>query len=133
MIGDNIVAYDSLETVRNSVKDLTDAAMEAGNQNLKQTFIQMRNQAEQDHEKLYHIAEQNGWYLAADKANPQEISRFNSFFQQNYQNAQIQQQSYGGGSQQIRQQGYGPRGQQQFMGSVQQPRYQTTSSQQQNY
>ena len=137
MIGDNIVAYDSLESVKNSVKELTGALIEASNQNLKQTLIQMRDQAEQDHEKLYHIAEQNGWYLSAAKANPQEISRFNNFFQQTYQNAQLQQQRYQGGGQQ---QGYTTVGQQRYptggqqLGQTRQQGVQyQPSSQQQNY
>jgi len=137
MIGDNIVAYDSLDTMKTSIKELTGALIEASNQNLKQTLIQMRDQAEQDHEKLYHIAEQNGWYLSAAKANPQEISRFNNFFQQTYQNAQLQQQRYQGGGQQ---QGYTTVGQQRYptggqqLGQTRQQGVQyQPSSQQQNY
>ncbi|SRR6056297_2559303 len=139
MLGDNIIAYDSLETVKSSVKDLTSAVIETGNQNLKQTLIQMRNQAEQNHERLYHLAEQNGWYLSAAKATPQEVSRFNKFFQQTYQNAQLQQPGYTSVGQQGYttggQQGYSSGGQQ--MGQpgqqVQQGIQFQPSSQQQNY
>lgn len=88
--------------------------MEAGNQNLKQTLIQMRNQEEQNQERLYHLAEQNGWYLSAEKANPQAISRFNKFYQQSYQNAQLQQPGYAA------QQGYSAGGQQRYSSGGQQ-------------
>ncbi len=97
MIGDNIIAYDCLESDKTSVKELTAAIIETGNQNLKQTFVQMRDQAEQDQKRVYHIAEQNGWYPSPGKADPQQISDFYNFFQQNYQVAQqpnYQQQNY---------------------------------------
>lgn len=93
MIGENIIAFDCLESEKHSVVDLTDATLETENKNLRQSLLQMRNQAEQDQREIYHIAEQNGWYLAAAKANPQEISRLNNFLQQSYQiSGQIQSQ-----------------------------------------
>lgn len=132
MLGDNIVAFDCLVGEKSSVRDLSSAVVETSNQNLRQSFIQMRNQAEQDQDEIYHIAEQNGWYLAAGRANPQEISRFWDFFQQSYQTAQqtgsIQRQP-GGLQYQTAGQGMNPgqmtqpQGQAQYKPSSQYPKY----------
>ncbi|MFW6381554.1 MAG: spore coat protein [Bacillota bacterium] len=87
MLGENLIAYDCLEVEKNTVKYLTDAVLEAENKNLKQTLLQMRSQAEQDQGEIYQIAEQNGWYLAADRADYQQVSRFSNFFQERFMNA----------------------------------------------
>nr|AGF93484.1 spore coat F [uncultured organism] len=88
MLEDNIIAFDCLEHEKNTVRDLSCAVIESSNQDLKQSLIQMRNQAEQDQSEIFHMAEQNGWYLAADKVDPQHVSRFWNFFQQTFQTAQ---------------------------------------------
>lgn len=104
MIGENVIAFDCLESEKHSVVDLTDAALETSNQNLRQSLIRMRNQAEQDQKEIYHIAEQNGWYLSATKANPQAVSRLNNFLQQSYQMTG-QMQTGNTGTQRSQQQG----------------------------
>ena len=95
MLGENIIAFDTLETEKHNVKDLTDAIIETENQNLKQTLIQMRNQAEQAQYEIYKIAEQNNDYLAAGQADSQQVSKFKNFFNQNFQNQPSQMQTGG--------------------------------------
>ncbi len=97
MLNEPSIALDTLESEKHIVKDLTNAIVETGNQNLKETLKQMRNQAEQDHHEIYKIAEQNGWYMAAANASQQNISQFNDFFRHNIQNQNNQpgqQQNY---------------------------------------
>lgn len=84
MINENIIALDTLSSEKHIVKDLTSAIVETGNQNLKETFKQMRSKAERAHQEIYQIAEQNGWYMAAGQANPQQMAEFQNFFSQNF-------------------------------------------------
>lgn len=93
MLADNVIAFDCLEREKRMIDNFTRAAVEAENQNLKQTFIQIRNQIEQEQQQIYQIAEQNGWYISSTKAGPQQISRVNNFFQQTYRNP-AQQMNY---------------------------------------
>ena len=92
MIGENLIALDTLSADKHIAKDLTSAIVETGNRNLKETFKQLRNQIEQEHEEIYQLAEQNGWYMAAGQADPQQVSEFNNFFNQSFYNNQAQMQ-----------------------------------------
>ncbi|MFW6270177.1 MAG: spore coat protein [Bacillota bacterium] len=93
MINDNIVALDALTAEKHIVKDLTSAIIETSNPNLKETLLQIRNQAEQEHQEIYQIAEQNGWYMAAGNAAPQQMNEFQQFFQQRFINDNSQTQA----------------------------------------
>ncbi|MFW6237712.1 MAG: spore coat protein [Halanaerobiales bacterium] len=93
MLSDNVIAFDCLEREKRMIDNFTKAASEAENKNLKQTLFQIRNQIEQEQQQIYHIAEQNGWYISSTKAGPQQISRVNNFFQQTYRNP-TQQMNY---------------------------------------
>ncbi len=93
MLSENIIAYDILESEKHSIKDLTTAVLETKNQNLRQIFMQMRDQAHQAHNELFNIAEQNGWYLSAGNVDSQHVSRFNEFFNQEFISQSQQQVS----------------------------------------
>ena len=83
---ENIIALDILSADKSMAQDLTTAIVETGNRNLKETFKQLRNQIEQEHEEIYQIAEQNGWYMAAGPVMSNQISEFNNFFHQSFFN-----------------------------------------------
>ena len=122
MIPENIIALDALESEKHIVLDLTGAIVETSNQNLKDTFKQMRNQAEQTHHEIYQIAEQNGWYMAAGNADGQQINKFNNFFNQTFLNENNQQR------QQTHSPGYNQQGQKQYGYSPQQNQQSTPHS-----
>ena len=82
MLHDKQIALDCLMSAKSDVVSLTQAVLECSNQNLRQTLIQMRNQAEQDQQEIYHIAERTGGYLSSAPADHQLINRVNSFYQQ---------------------------------------------------
>ncbi|MEJ6951198.1 spore coat protein [Natronospora cellulosivora (SeqCode)] len=95
MLQDNQIALDCLMSSKMSIIELTRAANEASSPQIRQKLIQMRNQAEQDHQEIYHIAERTGGYIAAGPASNQEKNRVNSFIQQKQQRAnQMQEQEY---------------------------------------
>lgn len=83
MIQDKQIARDFLMDSKASIIELTRAALEASSPQLKQILIQMRNQAEQSHEEIYHIAEKTGGYLPAALADHNHVNRAAQFIQQN--------------------------------------------------
>lgn len=135
MLNENIIALDTLSAEKHMVKDLTSAIVETGNQNLKETLKQIRSQTERAHQEIYQIAEQNGWYMAAGQASPQQMSEFHRFFNQNLSagiNPGNQQQYLHGDNrlQQQRQSNY--RGEHQNAQSSPQYTYQGTGRQDQH-
>ncbi len=94
MLQDKDMANDALERTKVSAGELTKAAAECSNKQLKQTFLQMRNQSELDQEEIAQVAMQKGWYMPASQADPQEVSRVKSFVQMGQApNAQQMQQT----------------------------------------
>ncbi len=104
MLNENVIACDMLANEKHTIEDLTTAILETKNQNLKQILIQMRDQAQQAQEEIFNIAEQNNWYLPAENADPQHISNFHDFFNQNFIH-QSQQQTQNQQNQTIYQRG----------------------------
>ncbi|WP_366921985.1 spore coat protein [Metallumcola ferriviriculae] len=82
MLQDKDMASDALEMTKVHAGELTKAASECSNKQLKQSFIQMRNQMEQNQEQISQIATQKGWYMPAAPADQQEITRVKTFLQQ---------------------------------------------------
>lgn len=82
MLNDQQIAVGCLMSAKTDVVALTQAALECSNQNLRQTLLQMRNQAEQDQQEIYHISERTGGYLASAPADHQLINRVSNFYQQ---------------------------------------------------
>jgi spore coat protein CotF len=94
MLQDNMIALDWLMWEKSSIIDLTSAALECSNQNLKQVLMQMRSQNEQSHQEIYHIAERTGGYLASEPADQQMINRVSNFYQQFVNQVQPQYTGY---------------------------------------
>lgn len=97
MLQDKQLALEFLMDSKTNIVELTKAALESSNSQLKQTLVQMRNQAEQTHEEIYQIAERTGAYISAAPADHKHVQRIAQFFQQNMNN--IQNQGYFGGEQ----------------------------------
>ncbi len=93
MLQDRDMASDALEMTKVHAGELTKAAGECTNKQLKQTFIQMRNQVEQSQELIAQLATQKGWYMPAAPADRQEINRVKSFLQQGQAPNQQQMQT----------------------------------------
>lgn len=85
------MANDALEMKKVFATELTKAAAECTNTQLKQTFLQMREQCERAQEVLGRLSIQEGWYLPASEADHREISRVRSFVEEG-QSAMAQQQ-----------------------------------------
>jgi len=91
MLLDKDMANDALEMKKVFAGELTKAAAECSNTQLRQTFLQIREQTEREQERLGQLAVQQGWYLPAAEADQQNISRVKSFIEEG-QSAAAQQQ-----------------------------------------
>ena len=74
MLNDKDYARLTLEMTKHRIEEFTRAGMEAGG-NLRQAFLQIRNQGEQMQERLVQLAMARGWYEPAAPADPQDIQR----------------------------------------------------------
>lgn len=75
------MAIDCLEMKKHGCVEFTKAASECSNTQLRQTLIQMRNSCEQAQQEIGQISSGKGWYLPADNADQQQISKVKSFYQ----------------------------------------------------
>ncbi len=75
------MAIDCLEMKKHGCVEFTKAASECSNTQLRQTLMQLRNSCEQAQQEIGQIASSKGWYLPADNADQQEISKVRSFYQ----------------------------------------------------
>lgn len=60
---DREMILDALAMVKHEIVDLTKAAIECSNQQLRQTIMQLRDSAEQNHMNLTQVATENKWYI----------------------------------------------------------------------
>ena len=73
---------DILSMVNSSLTGYAGVIAQCTDQNLRQTIQQIRNSDEQFQYDLYKVAEQKGYYKAAQQATPEEIQQVNSLFRQ---------------------------------------------------
>ena len=66
---------DILSGTKASIDCYTKAIQECSSQQLRSTFQQLRNEAEQMQYQLYQVAEQKGYYQAAGVAPKSEVSK----------------------------------------------------------
>jgi len=74
MLTDREMFIDALCGVKHEITDLTKAAMEASNDQIRQSFIQHRNKAEQTQMELVAIGVSKGWYVPASPADDGEVN-----------------------------------------------------------
>ncbi len=67
------IVLDVLTGLKASVDSYGKMIVECCDLNLRQTFQQMRNEAEQSQYNLYKIAEKKGYYIPASKETDSEI------------------------------------------------------------
>lgn len=75
MLSERDMVIDALTAVKHEIVDPTIAALECNNPNVRQAFIQFRNEAEQLQMQLAQIAAQKGWYVPSPPANDTEIQQ----------------------------------------------------------
>lgn len=88
---------DALNSINSGLKGLSDMIAQTEDQELRQTFIQMRNSAETCQHELYTIAKSKNYYQPAAKATQEEIMCVKDLVNQNSQAMQSGQQSQGQG------------------------------------
>ncbi|NLI57917.1 MAG: spore coat protein [Clostridium sp.] len=71
---------DLLSQLKSSLTTYAHAISESSNPQLRQTLQQIRNNCEAFQYDLYKLAEQKGYYQAAQKAEPSEIMQVKSQF-----------------------------------------------------
>ena len=76
------MTLDTLEITKTGAVDLTMAATEVSNPNLRQALIQMRNHCEQAQQQIGQYAQSKNYYMPAPAANAQDISNIANFLQQ---------------------------------------------------
>ncbi|MFA5383764.1 MAG: spore coat protein [Eubacteriales bacterium] len=73
---------DVLSMINSSLTGYANVIAQCSDQNLRQTIQQIRNADEQFQYDLYKVAEQKGYYKAAQHATPEEIQQVSSLFRQ---------------------------------------------------
>jgi len=68
------MVLDILSGTKASLGNYAKVIVETGDQNLRQTFQQMRDADEKFQYDLYKIAEQKGYYPPSPASNPQDVS-----------------------------------------------------------
>lgn len=76
---------DALNSMNAGLKSLGDMISQAEDQELRQTLMQMRNDAETCQHELYTIAKSKNYYQPAQKATPEEIDSLRSIVAQSGQ------------------------------------------------
>lgn len=80
MLQEREMVLDCLNMIKHEIVDFTIAAEEAANENVRSTFLALRNRAEQAHQQLVQIATRNGYYIPAPSADHAEVQKIaNSF------------------------------------------------------
>lgn len=72
-MNDKDIVLDVLTGLKASIDSYSKMIVECCDLNLRQTFQQMRNEAEQSHYNLYKIAEKKGYYIPSPKDTEYEI------------------------------------------------------------
>ncbi len=67
--------------MKHEITDLTKAAMEAANEQIRQSFLQHRNKAERTQMELVAIGVRNGWYIPAPQAYANEVDKIRSHYE----------------------------------------------------
>jgi len=71
---------DVLSTVNSSLTGYANVIAQTSNQQLRQTITQIRNQDEMFQYDLYKLAEQKGFYHAAQPADQNDLQQVKSYF-----------------------------------------------------
>ena len=72
------IVNDVLESTKSCLKDYEGAILETANMELRQTFQNLRNSSESFQYELFKLAESKGYYIPAQNATQEEISKVKS-------------------------------------------------------
>lgn len=75
---DRDMVNDILAGTKSSINVYTHAIMETSNQQLRNTLIQLRDEAEKMQYQIYQMAEQKGWYMPAPQADQTDVNKIKS-------------------------------------------------------
>ncbi|MBC8586917.1 spore coat protein [Paratissierella segnis] len=75
---DRDMVYDILTGTKSSINSYTHAIMETSNQQLRNSLIQLRDEAEQMQYQISQMASQKGWYTPAPQANQNDVDTIKS-------------------------------------------------------
>ncbi|SEF56913.1 Coat F domain-containing protein [Caloramator fervidus] len=78
MFNEKVIVNDALSMLNNNLLIYANAISQCSNVQLRNIFQQIRNQEEQFQYDLYKIAEQKGYYKAAQQASLQDIQQVKS-------------------------------------------------------
>ncbi len=79
---EKVMVVDALESINSNLTRFGEMISQTENMQLKQTLKQIRNQCEMSQEELYQIAKTKQYYIPAEKAKPEEVSKVKSIFTQ---------------------------------------------------
>lgn len=82
MMDEKTMVADTLVGFNDQLVHYGQMITQTGNQQLKQTLKQMRNQCETSQEEIYHIAREKGYYVPAAKATREEVEHVRSVLTQ---------------------------------------------------
>jgi len=77
---EKVMVVDSLQGINSELGRYGTMIPETENKELKQTLKQIRNQCEMSQEELFQIAYSKNYYVPAEKATEDEISKVKSIF-----------------------------------------------------
>lgn len=92
---EQVMVTDALNSINANLKALGDIISQTEDQELRQTFIQMRNSAENCQHELYTLAKSKNYYQPAEKATQEEIMNVKNFVTQASQTMSSQSQGQG--------------------------------------
>ena len=78
---DKHLAIDTLSSMKTSITELTKAATECSDQQLRSTLTQMRNSCEQTQAQFSQMATQKGWYMPSPQAPQNNVSEIRNYYQ----------------------------------------------------
>lgn len=75
---DKDMVNDILAGTKASINSYTSAIEETANQQLRNTLIQLRDEAEKMQYQIYQMAEQKNWYMPAPQASQADVTKIKS-------------------------------------------------------
>ncbi|MGE5481525.1 MAG: spore coat protein [Bacteroidota bacterium] len=82
---DKDIAMDMLNTAKMGIQSFTMASIESATPQLRQLFLNLRNQCEQTQWQLFEMAKANNWYQVPPQADPQYMNQLAQNYQQGMQ------------------------------------------------
>ncbi|RSK25793.1 spore coat protein [Bacillus sp. HMF5848] len=92
MLNEKDMVADYLSQLNASLGSYAQVIAQSDNKQLRDTFVQIRNQDEQKQWEVYQAALQRNYYTPASKASHQDVQQVKQQFMQGNQQSQMNQQ-----------------------------------------